>query len=273
MILFEYRDPLFHIIHAKDETFLPFTMHTHTFAELYCFLGGQGVYHVEGNRYELSPGDILLMRPAEAHYIDVDPDVPYERLYINFDIRIFDTLDPDGQLLRPFFDRKAGCLNHYKADPDCTARLLAMTDPSGSRATILANLILVLQQLCRRFGESAVKEVTPDSVEYRMLRYINQNLHQDLSIASLCDQFFLSRAQLCRRFHAATGTSVGRYVTAKRLILARQLLLQGQKPTDIFSSCGFQDYATFFRAYKRYFGHTPKDALNFQFQEDHAVIA
>jgi len=272
MNLFERRDALFSIIHARSNIYTAFPMHAHTFAELYCFLGGQGVYHVEGNRYELSPGDILLMRPTEAHYIDVDPDIPYERLYINFDIRIFDALDPDSQLLRPFFDRKAGCLNHYKADPDCTARLLAMTDPSGSRATILANLILVLQQLCRRFGESAAKDVTPDSMEYRMIRYINQNLHQDLSITSLCDRFFLSRAQLCRRFHDATGTSVGRYVTMKRLILARQLLLQGQKPTDVYAGCGFQDYATFFRAYKRYFGHAPKDAQNFQLQEDRPVI-
>lgn len=272
MVLFARKEPLFSINHTRDDAFPSFSMHTHTFAELYCFLGGRGVYHVEGNRYPLSPGDILLMRPAEAHYIEVDPTVPYERLVINFDIGILDQLEPGNKLLRPYFDRKAGTRNHYPADPACTALLKAMTAPDGSRATILANLVLILQLLCRRFGETAAAEAAPNSVEYRMIRYINQNLHRELSIRMLCDRFFLSRAQLCRRFHAVTGTSVGRYIAAKRMFLARELLQQGQKPTDIYAGCGYRDYATFYRAYKAFFGHSPRQAATQPEGEDRLVI-
>ena len=97
-----------------------------------------------------------------------------------------------------------------------------------------------------------------DYVEYRIIRHINKNLGTELTLKELCDTFFLSRAQLCMRFKNATGISVAKYISRKRLILARQKILQGKKPTDIFSECGYQDYSTFYRAYIRFFGHSPK---------------
>lgn len=271
MILFQHKDPLFSIVHAKDDTIPSYQMHTHAWAELFCILKGSTQYYIEGNTYSLSDGDMLLIRPAEAHHVVPKP-IPYERLYINFDIRIFDQLDPENQLTTPLFDRRAGTRNHYPADPACKELLLAMTDPDGSRATMLANLVLVLQRLCRKFGQMPAAEAVPDSVEYRMLHYINQNLHQELSVQLLCDKFFLSRAQLCRRFHTASGTSVGRYITAKRMLLARELLHQGQKPTDIYSACGYRDYATFYRAYTAFFEHTPREAVGKPLTEERHII-
>jgi len=271
MILFQYTEPQLNIIHAKDPQIPPYQMHTHTQAELYCILDGQALYHIEGNTYQLSAGDILLIRPSEAHYIEAGPG-SYERLYANFDVRLFDALEPDHQLLIPFFDRKAGTRNHYTADPECTKLLVSMTDPDSTRATMIANLVLVLQRLCRRFGQSPATDGAPDSVEYNMIRYINKNLHQELSVQHLCDRFFLSRAQLCRRFREATGASVGRYIAVKRMLLARELLHQGRKPTEVCSSCGYKDYATFFRAYKAFFGHTPRLAVGQPVTEERTII-
>lgn len=272
MILYQFRDPSITIHHSIDQIPNPFRMHTHTFAELYCFLSGKGTFHVEGNSYPLSPGDIMLMRPSEAHFIELDPTVPYERICLNFDIRLFDILEPDNQLMRPFFDRKAGNLNHYPASERATAYLREMLHPDATRATIIADLVLLMHQLCGIFGASAATARQPDSVEYRIIRYINQNLHTPLSVQTLCDRFFLSRAQLCRRFQNATGTSVGRYITVKRLFQARQLIYLGQKPTEVFTACGYNDYATFYRAYKAYFGCSPKEELPNWQGSDHATI-
>ena len=100
-----------------------------------------------------------------------------------------------------------------------------------------------------------------DTVDQRIPRYINNNLATPLALEHLFVRFFISRAQLCRRFRKATGTSVAKYITAKRLIRAQQLIRSGSKPTEVFSVCGFQDYSTFYRAYSKYFGYSPKDAL------------
>ena len=215
---------------------------------------------------------MLLMRPGEAHYVEVDPRFPYERIVLSFDAKLLTDLEPGSVLLQPFFDRKAGQRNLYHPDPACTAHLLAMTEPDGNRATIFANLVLLLQKLCRRFGQTTDQTFTPDSVEQKMIRYINQNIQDELSVESLCKLFYLSRPQLARRFRIATGTSIGRYITAKRMLLARQLLLQGQKPMTVYASCGYRDYATFFRAYKAYFGHSPRVAVGLPDTEERHII-
>ncbi len=121
----------------------------------------------------------------------------------------------------------------------------------------LAELILLLQQIGSLFEQDT--NALPDTVEYQMIRYINKNLEQPLSIQELCDRFYLSRAQLCRRFQKATGTSVGRYVTAKRMLLAREQILEGKKPTELYTACGYRDYSTFYRAYCQTFGHSPRE--------------
>ena len=61
-------------------------MHTHETAELYYFIAGKTVFHIEGTEYVPERGDILFIRPAEAHYTAVDNNYPYERAVINFDI-------------------------------------------------------------------------------------------------------------------------------------------------------------------------------------------
>ena len=259
-VFFLLKEPMLTAVHSRDESCGPFKMHTHTFAELYCMLEGKGTFHVEGSHYELRAGDIMLMRPGEAHYIQVDPTLPYERICITFNINLLTNLDPENALLAPYFDRAAGVYNHYTAASKTLVLLRNAVSPGSTLATVSANLILVLQQLCRDFGEKPRLDSRKNSVEYRIIEHINRHLDKNLSIDQLCKEFYLSRAQLCRRFQNATGTSIGKYVTAKRLIQARQMILQGQKPTDIYTACGYGDYATFYRAYRSYFGCSPKQA-------------
>ncbi len=236
-----------------------FKMHTHTTAELFYFVAGKAVYHIEGSSYELQPGDILLMRPSEAHYVEQSPDVPYERICLNFETTIFSALDPDNTLLRPYYDRESGKRNLYRpGDMACRGYLdniLSATD----RLSALANMMLLLQTVCNLFDRDNAVSAQTDTLEYRIIRYINRNLGQELTIEKLCEQFYISRAQLCRRFKKITGTSVGKYIGAKRLLAAQNLLRQGKKPTEVFAACGYQDYSTFYRAYMQFFGYSPKE--------------
>ena len=48
-----------------------------------------------------------------------------------------------------------------------------------------------------------------------------------------------------------------KFINMKRLSKAQKLISEGQKPTAIYSECGFTDYGTFFRNYTNHFGYTP----------------
>ena len=62
---------------------------------------------------------------------------------------------------------------------------------------------------------------------------------------------------MMRRFREETGYTIPHYVTEKRLLLAQQLLEQGITPGEAALRCGYQEYSTFARAYKKQFGQTP----------------
>ena len=91
-----------------------------------------------------------------------------------------------------------------------------------------------------------------------MLRYINENFNNEISLDSLSEHFFVSKYHLSREFKRLVGTSVYRYIIQKRLIMAKQKMIAGLSPTDVYCNCGFGDYANFYRAFRAEYGTTPR---------------
>ena len=60
-------------------------------------------------------------------------------------------------------------------------------------------------------------------------------------------------------FKEQTGYSIGSYLSTKRLLLAKELILSGKPITDVCYECGFKNYSTFSLAYKKCFGESPRD--------------
>ena len=57
------------------------------------------------------------------------------------------------------------------------------------------------------------------------------------------------------------GISLMKYIHNKRLLLAQERIRAGGKPTEVYALCGYKDYATFFRAYTKYFDKNPSDEV------------
>lgn len=241
-----------------------FKMHTHTYTEIYCFLSGKGTFHIEGNEYPLEVGDVLVMRPSESHCIKMDPAIPYERIVLNFDTAIFSAFDPDNILTHPIYHRVPGTQNQYKRSdfPDDSYMQFLynmLVEGEDCRIVILTNLIQLLQKIGTVYKAQETKSVPESTLEQQIIQYINRHLHDELSLGTICDRFFISRAQLCRRFKKVTGTSVGKYISVKRLIACRELILKGDKPTRVCNAFGYRDYSTFYRAYVQQFGSSPRE--------------
>jgi AraC family transcriptional regulator len=92
----------------------------------------------------------------------------------------------------------------------------------------------------------------------RVLDYIDANLEGDLTLAHLASIACLSRFHFSRAFKAAVGRSPHRYVSAKRLELAKQLLEQGDQPlANIALTLKFSCQANFTRAFREATAQTP----------------
>lgn len=97
----------------------------------------------------------------------------------------------------------------------------------------------------------------PDETISRLIRYISENLSADLSIQALAKAMMCSPSTITHTFQKELGISVHRYVTERRLVYARELLAQNQKPSKLYLDCGYRDYTSFYKAYVHFFGHAP----------------
>lgn len=90
-------------------------------------------------------------------------------------------------------------------------------------------------------------------------------LCEEITVERLAEHFFLSASQFTRLFKEATGAAPLAYITAKRLVRARELLQSGESAKRVAEVCGFNDYSVFYKAYVKHFGEKPsafaKDAI------------
>lgn len=240
-----------------------YVVHTHIVFQVCLLLSGACIYHVEGSVYPMQPGDIVLTFPQEVHYVEIDPQQPCNRMMLSFGPEFFKVLDPEQVFHRPFINREAGQMNHYPAAsfPDLCFEdhFNAMISNGYDRFTIITHILQLFQSLNTAFDRRVFSNSPTETLENRVIRYINRNLRSNLTTETLCEKFFISKAQLYRIFKKATGTTVSRYVETKRMLSARQMILDNERITRICSECGFRDYSTFYRAYQRYFGHSPRE--------------
>lgn len=242
-----------------------FKMHTHSTAEIFFFMHGKGVYRIEGSEYPLKSGDLLIMRPLEAHYIEIDPSRTYERTVINFKLNMFNSLLLSDELTNPFTQRKSGKLNLYEKSDFKSERYLEYIRNLGgtrklSRCEAVSNLLPLLNEIRTAFyGRHTEPYSADETVEYRIIRHINKHLAENISLDEICHRYYISKPQLCRVFKKATGTTVWEYITLKRLLCARDMIALGEKPTVVYTKCGFNDYSAFYRAYKAKFGFAPTE--------------
>jgi len=236
-------------------------MHSHDAYEIYLFQDGKTDYLVEGNKYRLRKGDIMLMRRGELHINSIRSDATYKRSYINFDITSLLAETGNLSLLDMFDKRPLGEFNHYRAkdfpENHWQEYLQAICNTSAKEEK-LCFLLPLLNELSKCFpllqNNTSSGNTNPVT---DICKYINSDLTADLSLEQLSARFYLSKTHLNRLFKANVGTTVGQYIKLKRLFKAKELLQQGVSPTEAYSLCGFRDYTTFFRAFKKQFEKAP----------------
>jgi len=264
--LYSYRDTDIYTHHSL--TPVPstddFPMHAHEWLEVLYFISGSGTYLVEGHQYPLQSGDVFILRPGEMHKLDISPDAPYERIVIHFSPALLETLDPDGRLLRPFYDRPLGQMNRYGKEDDPCGLLQSAFENfrfqniADVRMHLTGRLIMLLTVMDGLHDRSQT-HAPVEGLAGQILAYVNEHLFEDISIQTIADAFYRSPSQVSRIFQQATGNSLWKYVTIKRLMTARALIQQGETAAVAASACGFSEYSTFYRAYKAQFGHSPRE--------------
>ena len=266
------RGNTYEIFRYKDAYLKEVALHHHDFYEVYFFLAGNVQYNIESRSYLLTPGDVLLISPMELHQPMFGSEHrEYERIVLWIDKRFLEGFNLQGQNLTACFDptmpshtnllRPEGVARQYLTF--LLENLLVETaseEPYSEMAalSLLAQVLVALNRLAIQHAGEENKS-GPDATVYSVLGYINEHYSENLTLDDLANRFFISKYHLSREFQRLVGTSVHRYIIQKRLVMAKQMLSEGNPSSEVYQQCGFGDYSNFYRAFKAEYQISPKD--------------
>jgi AraC-like DNA-binding protein len=267
-----YLNKDFEFFHLKDRRIMEFELHFHDFNKIIVFISGNVTYLIEGKAYKLKPWDILLVSNSEIHKAVIGSTGTYERMIIwvnsNF---LLKHNSPESNLLTCFDIASKEKNNILRLSPEILRQgkyILAQLKEECSRedfgSQVLKNslflqFIVYLNRLYLK--PEAIKHQAEgyyDESIGEVIKHINENLCEGMSIEDLASKFYMSKYHLMHKFKTQTGYTIHSYILQKRLMMANTLIKSEKSIAEACAECGFGDYSSFVRAFKKMYGLSPK---------------
>lgn len=207
-------------------------------------LSGQGVLYNDRGAHKVRAGELFVIREGETTTYTADAIDPWHYVWISF------------------VGERAGDFD--RAPDACTApdgfaeRLLRLVRDGVRSPDIYTAMVYELMHHIIPENEE------PQDRLSEIKRYIKYNYMKDISAGGIAGDFGFDRSHLYRIFKERYGKGVKEYITEVRMARARGLLLLGHSVSDTAYMVGFHDEFNFSKAYKKYFGYSPKNDKRFK---------
>ncbi len=246
------------------------SIHIHDCYEIYFSISGGQQFLIDNWVYEFEPGDIFFINQFESHYLSKVDTTTHERVVVSIHpdyLRQFSTPQTDLNLCFTYrdaaFGHKLSLTGEERSRFMYFIHKFSEEREFGQDVLDQAVFLEMMTFLNRAFISRLAQAAAPTPKTHysqidEILSYINRHLAENLSIPMLASQFYLSSSYLCKIFKDTTGTTINRYITAKRISRAKALLAEGHPVAETSSLCGFGDYSNFLKSFTKVVGISPK---------------
>ena len=231
--------------------------HVHDICEL-IFLKKGNISGIIGDKiYKLKKNNLMIFRANTPHKIIFEDNSDYERYNILFDENVLAN--------KVFYQipKKICCIdcngNNYIIDLFNKLDFYYNNFNGEDLGLLITN---VIEELLFNLSISPSDDFENELISLHptiknAIKYINEHYCEQISVEEMATYLCTNKSHLHHLFSEYLQITPKKYINIRRLAKAQKLIRMGEKPSAIFSSCGFSDYATFFRNYTTYFGYTP----------------
>lgn len=250
--------------------------HTHAYFQIYYIAKGSLMHFVENESSLLSHGDMFIVPPETVHFIKPDKDTIFyslsfmpeflgessmsNRLVINF-LRSFKNDKYTG--IRPKIS--VGSKDIFYIETIMEHILNEFNEkPIGFDETIRAYAVVLITVLARGYFEESNASLPTYFENNRLfvlhcVEYIENNFTDNITLEEMSKRSAMSKANFCSLFYELTGYSFNRYLNLCRIKKATEYINQGYKITAVYGLCGYNDFSTFYRNFKKIMGISPNE--------------
>ena len=243
-------------------------LHSHIFYELlFCCNDCGAEYLVGTDRYRLRRGDIVFVPPGISHRPLLADTLtePYERyvqwLSQNFVDDFTARIAPGGNTISyGTLLRTGGTKWELLGELFRRGVWESETRAPGWQAAVYGNTITLLALMGRSIQEhtASVPKAEKPELLNAVLAYIEMHMGEKITLEDTAKHFYVSVSTITQLFRQKMGTSFFHFVTQHRLIAAKALIGEGMLLEEVSRTVGFADYSSFYRAFKKEYGITPR---------------
>lgn len=233
-----------------------YTSHIHNYYEFLFFYDGDADFIVGGSIYHLQKNDLLLIKPNVYHHLRILSSRPYERILLNFqESDLVESLLPVLKTAESFYHvEQTSPIKRIFDNLRDNSTVFTSEEFTLFAKDCLNHIFLNLKY----FSSQTVKEkLTTNSSLESILLYIDENPALPLTISDLSQKFNLSESWIAHSFKKVLGVSPSQYINRKKITYAHSLINMGVSPVQVAETCGYVNYTTFYRQYKKYLGLSP----------------
>lgn len=264
----------FSIAHLYNEE-KPMAMHIHDCYEIYYSISGGKQFLIDNKFYDISPGDLFVINEFESHYISKLDKIVHERIVLSIYPDFLKSICTQETNLDYCFSNRNEHFSHkISLDKEQQNRFLyfinkiTTTEGFGSDVIEYSTFLELITSINKLYINNDSSSLKNNNYQYseqveQIIKYINQNITENITIEHLASHFFLSKSYICRIFKSATGTTINKYLSARRISMAKSMLSDGLNVNDVCDKCGFNDYSNFLKTFKKAVGISPKKYSQF----------
>ena len=246
--------------------------HTHEYFQIYYIAKGFLIHFMDNKSSKLSQSDMFIIPPGVVHYISPEPNTVFYSF--SFMPDFFGETNQSNKLVALFLhdlSTNKNILPKVSIDSQDVFHIESIMERMlsefnlkdfGFSEIIHAYAVLLVAVLARNYFEkNTLSEYFDNSKQFVLhcIEYIENNFMDRITLDEISKRSAMSKNNFCELFYKLTGHSFNRYLNICRINKAKEYIKDGYKITAIYGLCGYTDFSTFYRNFKKITGVSPME--------------